>query len=121
MPSTLCALCFGEFAEVSARVRRESPSGTLWTESRSRLTRPDSINVVGRMMSGAEVAVNVAAVPSNPGGNRMEIYGREGASVIRADGSLNIGLSQAHAARARERWLPCRYQARHQARPKGTP
>ena len=62
---------------------------------------PDSINVVGRLASGAEVSVSVVAVPSNPGGNRLEIYGREGALVVRADGSLNIGPSQVHAGRGK--------------------
>src|SRR4029434_2462522 len=63
---------------------------------------PDSINVVGRMVSGAEVSVNVAAVPSNPSGNRIEIYGREGALVVRADGSFNIGPSQVHAGKGKD-------------------
>ena len=91
----LCAV-LGEFAEVSARVSTRIPEWRTLDGKPVPVDAPDSINVVGRMVSGAEVTVNVAAVPSNPGGNRMEIYGREGALVIRADGSLNIGPSQMH-------------------------
>ena len=91
---------------------------------------PDSINVIGRMVSGAEVSVNVAAVPSNPSGNRMEIYGREGALVVRADGSFNIGPSQVHAGKGKEpdgRRCPSRpstrsrRRARRPARPTTSP
>ena len=98
----LCAV-LGEFAEVSARVSTRIPEWHTLDGKPVPVDAPDSINVVGRMVSGAEVAVNVAAVPSNPGGNRMEIYGREGALVIRADGSLNIGPSQVHAGKGKER------------------
>jgi predicted dehydrogenase len=82
---------------------------------------PDSISVVGRMMGGAEVTVNVAAVPSNPGGNRMEIYGREGALVIRADGSLNIGPSQAHAGKGKGAMASMPVPAKYNLAPEGTP
>jgi hypothetical protein len=37
---------------------------------------PDSINVVGRMVSGAEASISLVTAPSNPSGNRLEIYGR---------------------------------------------
>jgi len=88
----LCAV-LGEFAEVSARVSTRIPEWRTQDGKPVPVDAPDSVNVVGRLVSGAEVTVNVAAVPSNPGGNRMEIYGRDGALVIRADGSLNSGPS----------------------------
>src|SRR5438093_5674491 len=88
----LCAV-LGEFAELSARVSTRIPEWRTPEGKAVPVDAPDSINVVGRMAGGAEVSVNVAAVPSNPGGNRMEIYGREGALVVRADGSLNTGPS----------------------------
>lgn len=97
----LCAI-LGEFAEVSARV---STRVTQWRDLEGKpvpVDSPDSINMIGRMGSGAEVSVSVAAVPSNPGGNRLEIYGREGALVVRADGSFNIGPSQLHAGKGKE-------------------
>src|SRR3989475_1715665 len=89
----LCAV-LGEFAELSARVSTRIPEWRTPEGKAVPVDAPASIKVVGRMVSGAEVAGNVAAVPSNPGGNRMEIYGRDGAVVIRADGSLNTGPSQ---------------------------
>ena len=73
------------------------------------------------MVGGAEVTVNVAAVPSNPGGNRMEIYGREGALVIRADGSLNIGPSQMHAGKGKEPMVSMPVPAKYKLAPEGTP
>jgi predicted dehydrogenase len=82
---------------------------------------PDSINVVGRMVNGAEVSVNVAAVPSNPGGNRIEIYGREGALVVRADGSFNIGPSQVHAGKGKEPMASMPIPSKHKIAPEGTP
>src|SRR5262249_46823303 len=82
----LCAV-LGEFAEVSARVSTRIPEWRTLEGKPVAVDAPDAINVIGRMASGAEVSVNVATVPSNPSGNRMEIFGREGALVIRADGS----------------------------------
>jgi predicted dehydrogenase len=73
------------------------------------------------MVGGAEVSVNVAAVPSNPGGNRMEIYGREGALVIRADGSLNIGPSQMHAGKGKEPMASMPVPSKYKLAPEGTP
>src|SRR5439155_1501215 len=80
----------GELAEVSGRVWGRTPGWRTLDGTPVPVDAPDSINVVGSMVGGAEVSINVAAVPSNPGGNRMEIYGREGALVIRADGSLSL-------------------------------
>ena len=73
------------------------------------------------MVGGAEVTVNVAAVPSNPGGNRMEIYGREGALVIRADGSLNIGPSQLQAGKGKEPMVSMPVPSKYKLAPEGTP
>jgi predicted dehydrogenase len=116
----LCAV-LGEFAEVSARVSTRIPEWHTLEGKPVPVDAPDSINVVGRMMSGAEVTVNVAAVPSNPGGNRMEIYGREGALVIRADGSLNIGPSQAHAGKGKGAMASMPVPAKYKLAPAGTP
>jgi predicted dehydrogenase len=73
------------------------------------------------MVGGAEVTVNVAAVPSNPGGNRVEIYGREGALVIRADGSLNIGPSQMHAGKGKAPMVSMPVPSKYKLAPEGTP
>src|SRR4030095_13963873 len=78
-------------------------------------------NVVGRMVSGAEVSINVAAVPSNPSGNRLEIYGREGALVIRADGALSLGPNQMHAGKGKEPMAAMPVPAKYRFAPEGTP
>jgi predicted dehydrogenase len=116
----LCAV-LGEFEELSARVATRIPEWRTLDGTPVPVDAPDSITVVGRLMGGAEVSVNVAAVPSNPGGNRMEIYGREGALVVRADGSLNIGPSQVHAGRGKESMAPMPVPPRYKVAPEGTP
>jgi predicted dehydrogenase len=116
----LCAV-LGEFAEVSARVSTRVPEWRTMEGAPVPVDSPDSINVVGRMVSGAEVAVSVAAVPSNPAGNRIEIYGREGALIIRADGSFNIGPSQVHAGRGKETLTAMPIPAKYRVAPDGTP
>ena len=116
----LCAV-LGEFAEVSARVSTRIPEWRTLEGQPVPVDAPDSINVVGRMVDGAEVSVNVAAVPSNPGGNRMEIYGREGALVIRANGSLNIGPSQVHAGKGKEPMAPMPVPSKYKVAPESAP
>jgi predicted dehydrogenase len=63
----------------------------------------------------------VAAVPSNPSGNRLEIYGREGALVIRADGSFNIGPSQVLAGKGKEPMVAMPVPVKYRVAPEGTP
>ena len=116
----LCAV-LGEFAEVSARVSTRILQWRTMEGTPVPVDAPDAIHVVGRMVSGAEVSVNVAAVPSNPGGNRMEIYGREGALVIRADGSLSLGPNQMHAGKGKEPMASMPVPAKYKFAPEGTP
>lgn len=116
----LCAV-LGEFAELSARVSTRIPEWRTPEGKPVPVDAPDSINVVGRLVSGAEVSVNVAAVPSNPGGNRIEIYGREGALVIRADGSFNTGGSQVHAGKGKEPMVAMPVPAKYKFAPESTP
>jgi predicted dehydrogenase len=120
----LCAV-LGEFAEVSARVSTRIPEWRTLEGKPVPVDSPDSINVVGRMVSGAEVSVTVGAVPSNPGGNRIEIYGREGALVLRADGSFNTGGSEVHAGRGKEPLaampIPSKYRVVPESTPAGQP
>jgi predicted dehydrogenase len=115
----LCAV-LGEFAEVSARVSTRIPEWRTLDGTPVPVDAPDSINVVGRMVGGAEVSVNVAAVPSNPGGNRMEIYGREGALVIRADGSLSLGPCQMHAGKGKGPMASMPVPSKYKLVPEGT-
>ena len=116
----MCAV-LGEFVELSARVSTRIPEWRDLSGTPVPVVSPDSIDVVGRLASGAEVSVNVAAVPSNPGGNRLEIYGREGALVVRADGSLNIGPSRVHAGRGKELVASMPIPAKYRVVPESTP
>jgi predicted dehydrogenase len=99
------ALCFvvGEIDEVSARLDTRI---TEWhntdTGETVAVDSPDWISLSGRLeASGAEVSCLVATVPSNPSGNRFEIYGRDGVLVI-SGGTLNTGPIQLAGARGKE-------------------
>src|SRR5467141_3397629 len=116
----LCAV-LGEFAEVSARVTTRIPEWRTLDGEPVPVDSPDSINVVGRMESGTEVSINVAAVPSNPSGNRLEIYGREGALVIRANGALSLGPNQMHAGKGTEPMASMPVPATYKFAPEDTP
>jgi predicted dehydrogenase len=115
----LCAV-LGEFAEISARVSTRIPQWRTLEGAPVSVDAPDSVNVIGRMVSGAEVTVNVAAVPT-PGGNRMEIYGREGTLVVRADGSFNIGPSQVHGGKGKDAVAPMPIPSKYRIAPDGIP
>jgi predicted dehydrogenase len=116
----LCAV-LGEFTELSARVSTRIPEWRTLEGKPVPVDAPDSINVVGRMTSGSEVSVSVAAVPSNPGGNRLEIYGREGALVIRASGALSLGPNQLHGGRGKEPMVEMPVPVKYRSVPEGTP
>src|SRR5438093_4529670 len=116
----LCAV-LGEFAEVSARVSTRIPEWRTLEGKPVPVDAPDSITVVGRMVGGAEVSINVAAVPSNPSGNRLEIYGREGALVIRANGALSLGPNQMHAGKGKEAMVSMPVPSKYKVVPERTP
>jgi predicted dehydrogenase len=90
------ALCYilGEFAEISARVTTRI---TMWkhavTGEDFPVDAPDTVSAAGVLESGAEVSYQVASVPFNASGTRMEIYGRKGTLVLTSR-SVNIGPSQ---------------------------
>ncbi len=94
------ALChiLGEFAEVSARVATRID---MWkhavTGADFPVDAPDTVTAAGVLKNGAEVAFQVASVPFNASGTRLEIYGRKGTLVLTSK-SLNIGPSQLHLA-----------------------
>src|SRR6185503_12283327 len=116
----LCAV-LGEFAELSARVSTRVPEWRTLEGKPYPVDSPDCITIAGRMTSGAEVSINVAAVPSNPSGNRLEIYGREGALVIRASGAFNIGPSQVLAGKGKEPMVAMPVPVKYRVAPEGTP
>ncbi len=94
------ALCFilGEVVELSARVTTRI---TEWREEETGASvpvdAPDSITVAARLGSGAEVSIQVASVPAEPTGTRLEIFGRTGALFLTAR-SAGIGPSRLHGA-----------------------
>ncbi len=94
------ALChiLGEFTEVGARVTTRIP---MWkhavTGEDFPVDAPDTVTAAGVLAGGAEVAYQVASVPHNASGTRMEIYGRDGTLVLTSN-SVNIGPSRLHLA-----------------------
>jgi predicted dehydrogenase len=94
------ALCYilGEFSEVSARVTTRID---MWkhavTGEDFPVDAPDTVTAVGVLKCGAEVSYQVASVPYNASGTRMEIYGRKGTLVLTSK-SVNMGPSQLHLA-----------------------
>jgi predicted dehydrogenase len=94
------ALChiLGEFSEVSARVTTRIE---MWkhavTGDDFPVDAPDTVTAAGVLQSGTEVAYQVASVPQNASGTRMEIYGRKGTLVLTSN-SVNIGPSTLHMA-----------------------
>jgi predicted dehydrogenase len=116
----LCAV-LGEFAELSARVSTRIPEWRTLEGKPYPVDSPDCITLAGRMTSGAEVSVNVAAVSSNPSGNRLEIYGREGALVIRANGALSLGPNQMHGGQGKGPMAAMPVPAKYRFVPESTP
>lgn len=98
------ALCYilGEFAEVGARVTTRID---VWkhavTGEDFPVDAPDTVTAAGVLESGAEVSYQVASVPHNASGTRLEIYGRKGTLVLTSS-SVNIGPSQLHLAKGNE-------------------
>jgi predicted dehydrogenase len=117
---SMCAV-LGEFAEVSARVTTRIPEWQTLDGKAVKVDSPDSINVIGRMVSGAEVSVSIATAPFNPSGNRLEIYGRDGALMIRADGSLSMGPNQLTGAKGKAPMAAMPVPSQYNAVPAGTP
>jgi predicted dehydrogenase len=118
------AMCMvlGEFVEVSARVSTRIKAWKLEGTGESvPVDSPDNIIVAGRLVSGAEVAVHVTAVPSNPSGCRLEIYGRDGALAITSRASLSVGPNQLYGARGREAMADMVAPDRFNLVPEGTP
>jgi predicted dehydrogenase len=116
----LCAVV-GELDELSARVSTRIPEWQTLEGKAVPVDSPDSINVIGRTVSGAEVSITVAAVLSNPGGNRIEVYGREGALVLRAEGSFNTGGSDLQGGKGKAPLAPMPVPAQYRLVPDGTP
>ncbi len=117
------ALCYilGEFTELQARsVTRIKEWKDTDLNQMVPVDSPDAISVAGVLESGAEVAIQVASVPSNPSGTRLEIYGREGALVI-TSGSANIGPNLLYGARGKDAASEMAPPDKYKLVPEGTP
>jgi predicted dehydrogenase len=117
------ALCFlvGEPEEVTARLATRI---TEWhntdTGETVAVDSPDWVSLSARLSGGAEVSVLVATVPSSPSGNRIEVYGREGALVVEG-GAPNTGPNRLSGARGGEPLAALEPPARFSLVPEGTP
>ena len=118
------AMCtiLGEFAEVTARLQTRI---TEWKDTDANqmvpVDAPDSISVAGRLQSGAEVAVQVAAVPSGANGSRLEIYGRNGVIVLQSGGALSTGPNRLYMAKGSEALAEVQPPVEYAVTPEGTP
>jgi len=117
-------LCYvlGEFDDLVARVAtRIKAWKSTETGQDVSVDSPDSISIAGVLESGAEVSVQVAAMPFNTSGTRLEIYGRDGTMVISAPRSFNIGPSVLYAARGNDSLAEMPVPDKYTFVPKGTP
>jgi predicted dehydrogenase len=109
------ALCYiaGEFAEISARVTTRI---TMWkhavTGEDFPVDAPDTVTAAGLLKNGAEVSYQVASVPYNASGTRLEIYGRKGTLVLTTN-SLNIGPTKLQMAIGSEKLAEATPPARY--------
>jgi predicted dehydrogenase len=121
-------MCFvlGEFAEVSSRLTtRIKAWKSTETGKDVPVDSPDSISVAGALVSGAEVSVQVAAIPYNPSGTRLEVYGRNGTLVISAPRAFNVGPNLLYASKGSdalgEMAVPDKYTLAPEGTPAGSP
>lgn len=116
----MCSI-LGEVTEVSSRVTTRI---TEWFDEETGapvpVDAPDSITVAARLESGAEVAIQVASVPEQATGTRLEIYGREGALFL-SSRSANIGPNQLHGSHGGEAVAELTPPDEYLIVPEGTP
>ena len=117
----MCAI-LGEFAELSARsITRVAEWKDTDAKTMVPVDAPDAISIVGRLVSGAEVSVQVTAVPANPTGTRLEIYGTEGTLVLASSGALSTGPNKIFGAKAKEAIAEMAIPDKYVLVPEGTP
>ena len=116
----LCSI-LGEVVELSARVTTRI---TEWHDEETGASvlvdAPDSIAVAARVESGAEIAIQVASVPAQPTGTRIEIYGRDGALFLTTR-SVGTGPNQLHGARGGDALAELAPPDEYMVVPEGTP
>ena len=117
------ALCYilGEVVELSARVTTRIRE---WRDEETGadvpVDAPDSITVAARLKSGAEIAIQVAHVPAQPTGTRLEIYGDAGALFLTAP-SVSTGPGVLHGARGSDAAAALAAPDEYLVAPAGTP
>ena len=93
----------GEFIEISARVTTQTRE---WLDSDTGQTvdvdAPDTTSVVARTRSGAEVAMQIAIVPTAAPGFRLEIYGTAGRLVLTSDSNVSNGPNRLLGAKGKD-------------------
>jgi len=98
---TIDALRFvaGHFVSVSSVV---STQVKQWFETDSKklvdVTSPDNVLVSGRLTGGAVASVHVGSIPWAGSGYAMEIYGREGSLVAKAEDSPQLSEMKLYGA-----------------------
>lgn len=118
------AMCMvlGEFTEVAARAVTQIKT---WHDNDNDVDvpvdSPDTISVSGRLESGAEVSVHVAAVPAGTGGARLEIYGREGSLLLTSGGGLSTGPNRLYIGHGRDAAEEMQVPTEYAFAPEGTP
>ena len=117
------ALCYvlGEPVELAGRVTTRIQE---WRDEESgqpvAVDAPDYIAAAARLEGGAEVSIQVASVPAQPTGSRLEIYGTEGALFLSAR-SANIGPNALLGSRAGETLAELQRPTAYELAPEGTP
>ena len=117
-------MCFvlGEFTEVASRITtRIKAWKSTETGQDVPVDSPDSISIAGVLQSGAEVTVQVAAIPYNPSGTRLEVYGRNGTMIISAPRAFNIGPNVLYASQGSEPLAEMPPPDKYIFAPEGTP
>ncbi|MFA7248005.1 MAG: Gfo/Idh/MocA family oxidoreductase [Dehalococcoidia bacterium] len=118
------AMCtvLGEFAELSARAVTRIKT---WRDTDNNIDvpvdSPDAVSIAGRLESGAEVSVQVAAVPVGASGTRLEVYGREGVLILQSGGALSTGPNRLYLGRGKEAVAEVQPPAEYVVTPEGTP
>jgi predicted dehydrogenase len=93
----------GDFAGISARVTTQTRE---WLDSDTggtvEVDAPDAVSVVARTQSGAEVAMQIATVPTAAPGFRLEIYGTAGRLVLTSDSNVSNGPNRLLGAKGKD-------------------
>jgi predicted dehydrogenase len=123
----LDSFCFsvGEFASLSAVVGTQLKQWPISdTGAVIDVTSSDTVLLSGRLQGGAAVSAQVASVPFNGSGVRLEIYGSEGSLFLSSAANFNIGpttlYGAQHGAQPEELPVPARFRLVPEGTPAGT-